>query len=131
MLVEEQERPFRHTGAKVKRTAVSLGILLLVITGCATTVEKSGKDMEGEPAKVIEAGVTTKEEIIRAFGEPSSSTTKEGTEELVYESRKVETPTYMGGLIINEAGKAVTLKRLKVVIREGIVQSYKYEINGE
>lgn len=115
----------------MKRTAVSLGILLLVITGCATTVEKSGNDMEGEPSKVIKAGVTTREEIIKAFGEPSTSTAKEGAEELVYESRKVETPTYMGGLIINEAGKAVTAKRLQVIIRDGVVQSYKYEVNGE
>lgn len=115
----------------MKRIGLSLGILLLLITGCATTVEKSGKDMEGEPAKVIKAGVTTREEIIRAFGEPSSSSTKEGSEELIYESKKVETPTYMGGLVINESGKAVTLKRLEVVIQNGVVQSYKYEVNGE
>ncbi|MDO8444767.1 MAG: hypothetical protein Q7T53_01450 [Deltaproteobacteria bacterium] len=115
----------------MKRIAVSLGILLLLVTGCATTVEKSGKDVEGEPAKVIKAGITTRDEIIKAFGEPSSSSTKDGSEELVYESRKVETPTYMGGLVINEAGKAVTLKRLEVVIKDGTVQSYRYEVKGE
>ncbi len=115
----------------MKRIAVSLGILLLLITGCATTLEKSGKDMEAEPATVIKAGVTTKEEIIKSFGEPSTSATKEGDEELVYESRKVETPTYLGGMVINEAGRAVTLKRLKVLIRDGIVQSYKYEMKEE
>ena len=131
MLVEEQERPFRYTGEKVKIIAVNLGILLLLFTGCATTVEKSGKEMEGEPGKVIKTGVTTKEEIIRAFGEPSSSSMKDGAEELVYESEKAETPTYLGGLVINEAGKYVTLKRLEVVVREGVVRSYRYEVNVE
>lgn len=115
----------------MKKRTVCLGILLLLITGCATTVEKLGKDMEGEPAKFIKAGSTTREEIIKRFGEPSRSSAKDGSEELIFESRKVETPTYLGGMVINEAGKAVTLKSLKVVIQNGVVQSYKYEANGE
>lgn len=113
------------------KIAVRLGILLLLSTGCATTVEKSGKNIEAEPSKVIKAGTTTREQVIKAFGEPTGTSIKDGSEELIYESRKAETPTYLGGLVINEAGRAMTVKHLEVVIKDGVVQSYRYEVNGE
>lgn len=115
----------------MKKRTVCLGILLLLATGCATAIENSGKDIKEEPSKFIKVGLTTREDIVKSFGEPSKTSAMDGSEELVYESRKVETPTYLGGLVINEAGKAVTLKSLKVVIQNGVVQSYKYEANGE
>ena len=107
-------------------------MVLVLITGCSTArVESTGRDIKEEPAKMIKAGVTTREEIITIFGEPSKVSKTDESEALVYESRKEETPTYIGGLIIDEAGKNVTFKRLEILIQNGVVQSYKFEARGE
>lgn len=116
----------------MNRALPMLFAFLLVSTGCTTVkVESTGRDIKDEPAKVIKVGVTTRDEIIKAFGDPATISTKDGSIELIYESKKVETPSYLGGLVINEAGKAVKLKRLEVVINNGVVQSYKYEAKEE
>lgn len=101
-------------------------VFILFASGCATVTESTGKDIE-EPGKVIRVGTTTKADIIRIFGEPSKATAEGGTEELVYEFKKIETPTYMGGLVVGEAAKVTTIKTLKIVIRDGTVASYKFE----
>lgn len=116
----------------MNKAALSIGVLLAIITGCTTVkVENTGTDIRQEPAKVIKTGVTTKEEVLKAFGEPSRISTKDGAEELVYESQKTETPSYLGGLVINEAGRNMTVKRLEIVIQNGVVQSYRFEARGE
>ncbi len=103
------------------------GLLLLILTcGCATTKVETGTDIK-EPAKVIKAGTTTREEVIKAFGQPSKVSSKDGGEELVYEYQTVATPTFIGGIIINEAGQSITLKRLEIVIQDNVVQSYRFE----
>jgi hypothetical protein len=112
------------------RLAVTL--MLLLLAGCAAVkVESRGTEIMEEPSKVIRAGVTTKDEVIKHYGEPSRVSERDGSEELVYESVKVETPSYLGGLVINEAGRAITEKRLDVVIRDGVVQSYRFEAKGD
>lgn len=116
----------------MKRIIACLGILLVFVTGCSTAmVESTGVDITAEPSKSIKAGTTTREEIIRVFGEPSKVEKTGNSEELVYESKKEETPTYVGGLIMDEAGKKITLKRLEILIQNGVVQSYKFEAKGE
>ena len=105
-------------------------IFVLFTSGCATVTESTGKDIE-EPGKVIQLGTTTKADIIRIFGEPSRAAADGGTEELVYEFKKIETPTYMGGLVIGEAAKVTTIKTLNIVIRDGTVASYKFEAKNE
>ncbi|MBI4745997.1 MAG: hypothetical protein HY786_05525 [Deltaproteobacteria bacterium] len=116
----------------MRKTVICLGMILVLVTGCSTAkVESTGRDITEEPGKVIKAGVTTREEIIRIFGEPSRVSKTDVSEELVYESRKEETPTYIGGLVIDEAGKKITLKRLEILIQNGVVQSYKFEARSE
>lgn len=116
----------------MRKIVICLGMILVLVTGCSTArVESTGRDIKEEPAKMIKAGVTTREEIIRIFGEPSRISKTDVSEELVYESRKEETPTYVGGLVIDEAGKSVTLKRLEILIQNGVVQSYKFEARSE
>lgn len=116
----------------MRKIVICLAMVLLLVAGCSTArVESTGIDIKEEPAKMIKAGVTTREEIIRIFGEPSRISKTETSEELVYESRKEETPTYIGGLVIDEAGKNITLKRLEILIQNGVVQSYKFEARTE
>lgn len=116
----------------MKRKAVSMGLIMFFIAGCATMkIENSGTEIKEEPAKVIKVGVTTRQEIIKLYGEPLKSVSNDGSEELVYEFRRVETPVYLGGHVIGEASKSVTVKNLKVVILKGVVQSYKYETKEE
>ena len=116
----------------MRKIVICLGVILVLVTGCSTArVESTGRDIKEEPGKVIKAGTTTREEIIRIFGEPSNLLKTEMSETLVYESRKEETPTYIGGLVINEAGKNLTLKRLEILIQNGVVQSYKFESREE
>lgn len=106
--------------------------ILFFMAGCTTIkVEKTGMEIVDAPVKVLKVGVTTKAEVIKLYGEPSKVSMKEDSEELIYESKTVETPSYMGGLVINEAGRVVTLKRLEVVVRGGVVQSYRFESKGE
>lgn len=110
---------------------ISLIFLFILFTsGCTTLTESTGKDIE-EPGTVILLGTTTKADIIRIFGEPSKATAEGGTEEFVYEFKKTETPTYMGGLVVGEAGKVTTIKTLKIVIQDGMVKSYKFEAKNE
>lgn len=109
-----------------------LALVIALFAGCSTMkVESTGREIKEEPSKIIKAGTTTREEVIKSFGEPSKATKTEGSEELVYESRKEETPVYLGGLVIGESGKSITAKRLVVVIEKGIVRSYKYEAKVE
>lgn len=106
-------------------------VFILFTSGCTTLTESTGKDIKEEPGKVILLGTTTKADIIRIFGEPSKATAEGGKEELVYEFEKTETPTYLGGLVVGEAGKVTTIKTLEIVIQDGMVKSYRFEAKNE
>lgn len=106
-------------------------VFILLTSGCTTLTESTGKDIKEEPGKVIRLGTTTKADIIRIFGEPSKATAEGGTEELVYEFKKSETPTYLGGLVVGDAAKVTTIKTLRIVIQDGTVKSYRFEAKNE
>ncbi len=103
------------------------------MAGCAFyRLDTKGKKISDEEVKKITLGVTTRDEIIRMFGRPTSIKTQEdGSEELQYVYREEKTPAYVGGLIIYKRGARETIARLRVIIKDGKVVAYHYKKEEE
>ena len=88
--------------------------VFMIFAGCATT----GEDFNYEGVKRIEKGKTTKEQIIKLFGTPSSKGIENGKDRWTYEYNK----KYLGGKLYH--------KELVLIFNEeGRVAAYGHESN--
>ena len=103
--------------------------ILTILAACTTMKATSeGYKITKEQVEEIKPGVTTKDNIIDAFGNPTNVEQKEdGTEVLTYTYKEKKTPTYLKGLIINERGSTATTATLEIVMKDGTVLSYNFK----
>jgi outer membrane protein assembly factor BamE (lipoprotein component of BamABCDE complex) len=103
------------------------------ITGCATVeLGKEGREIDEKAVTTISPGSTTRSEIVQAFGEPTDSIIKAGgREELYYEQTVDEARSYLGGLIIDKKRIKEQKYTLKVIVKDNVVESYRYELREE
>lgn len=114
-----------------KRRFLNLLLILPVITlaGCVGIVSKpEGTRIEKSQALEIKPGVTTKETIITTFGQPFETKTEVAGERLVYVFKEHKTPTYFFGLVESEVNSKDQTTTLEVVIKENIVEEYRYKV---
>ncbi|MFQ5900550.1 MAG: hypothetical protein ACE5IH_03225 [Thermodesulfobacteriota bacterium] len=113
---------------------VSLFLLLLLgAYSCAAIgLDSTGKSIEEKKVKKIIPGITTKDEIIDIFGKPVKVVDKNaGLEELRYEYKEKRIPLYLGGLFIYEKGAKEKVINLRVLIKDGVVESYHFKMEEE
>jgi hypothetical protein len=114
---------------------VMLALLIgsVTLTGCATVeLGKEGMKIEEKKIRKIMPGSTTREEVIKAFGEPKEIVEKTaGREELFFEHKVNEAPTYLRGLVIDKKRAWEQKSTLRVIIKDNIVESYRYEMKEE
>ncbi len=101
----------------------------LLLSGCAPMheVTREGRQIDEALMGSIKTGITTKQEIINVFGEPSEVVTVLASEVLVYRYTETSVPIYVFGLVENRRNSQVTEKVLEVTIREGKVGSYRFK----
>lgn len=104
-----------------------ISLALLLVSGCATfKTEVSGRFIDERRLGEVAPGVTTKKDILDAFGEPSEVKRKEdGGETLYYIYRETQVPSYLGGLI--EKSAVVTKETtLEITIKDNTVTDYRF-----
>jgi hypothetical protein len=125
------------SGRRFRSLLSSLFIAMLILsgtlTGCATVeLSKEGRKIEEKNIKKIMPGNTTREEIVEIFGEPKEIIEKAaGREELFFEHKVNEAPTYLGGVVIDKKRAREQKYTLMVIIKDNIVESYRYEMKEE
>lgn len=110
-------------------------VLLILVTGCSTvttnTTKTEGAKIEKEAALKLKPGITSRDAVISAFGNPAETVTENNEERLKYVYTEKQIKSYFGGTIQDEVtgGKATTT--LEVVIKNNIVDSYKFKTIDE
>lgn len=117
----------------VKSRFLGLGLIVLFLSGCASyRVDVVGAMIPEESIKNIALGTTEEMEVYKIFGKPSKTMEfLDGSKELTYEYREEKIPVYLGGLIINEKGKRESTSTLKIIIKNGRVESYHFKKREE
>lgn len=114
-----------------KRRFHNLLLILPVVTlvSCSGVVSKpEGRRIEKSQALDIKPGVTTKENIITTLGQPTETKTEGVVETLVYVFKEHKTPTYFYGLVESELSSKDQTTTLEVVIKDSIVDEYRYKV---
>ena len=108
---------------------VLLIALLLVATslsGCATGGYSIGRDFNSAAVSQIVKGKTTKDDVVRMFGEPFSKQVASENEEkwmYVYDAGVVKAQSYVFTTVAQVTGQK---KTLDILLRNGIVINYTY-----
>ena len=108
---------------------VLLIILALLVYGCATyTTTTEGTLIHENMISSIETGETTEEWIIDLLGPPTKrESLEDDKEKLVYIYTEKSVPKYFFNTVVDESKAIVSKSVLEVVIKDGIVFSYKYK----
>lgn len=114
----------------MKKTLMII-IVAMTVTACASIssvkVKTEGVKITREQIDGIKPGSTTKNDIIKTFGNPIKAESKtDGTDALIYTYTEKKTPTYFGEFIVNEKQSKVITMTLEVTIKDGLVQSYNF-----
>ncbi len=101
--------------------------LISLLAGCTTVDTRTrGRRIQSDSVMQIKPGVTTKSSAIDLFGNPTEITHSDGIETFIYKYEEERTPIYFGGLLQLESQKRTYSKSLELVIKDGIVYSYKF-----
>ncbi len=108
------------------------GAALAALSGCATVVVKGdGPKIDKTLVMELKPGVTDKKAVIGAFGEPAEAGSANNEERLLYIYKEKKTPVFFGGLIENQAGEVSVNTTLEIILKDGVVNSYKYKTGQE
>ncbi|OGQ52614.1 MAG: hypothetical protein A3J24_04795 [Deltaproteobacteria bacterium RIFCSPLOWO2_02_FULL_53_8] len=114
-----------------KRSVIELLLILplIALAGCSGVVtQPEGTRIEKSQALEIKPGETTRESLISTFGQPAESKTEGVYERLVFVFKEHKTPTYFGGLVESELNAKDKTTTLEVIIKEGLVEEYRYKV---
>ncbi len=108
---------------------ILLVILAVTLYGCGTyTTTTEGTLIHENMITSIETGVTTEEWIIDLLGEPTEKESlTDDKEKLVYIYTEKSVPKYIMGAVVDESRTIVSKNILEVVVKDGIILSYKYK----
>jgi outer membrane protein assembly factor BamE (lipoprotein component of BamABCDE complex) len=106
---------------------VLLLILTISLAGCTTVeTETKGRRIQSDSVMQIKPGITTRASIINLFGNPTEISHVDGVETFLYTYKEEKTPLFFGGLLQLESQKRSSSKSLELVIKDGIVLSYRF-----
>ena len=104
-----------------------LAVLVLVMLGCTMVETRTeGRRLDSAEIMQLKPGITTRQAAIDLFGAPTEITNEDGEEHLVYTFKEKKIPSYFGGLLVNESNVTEEASTLMLVIRDGVVFSYKF-----
>ncbi len=108
---------------------ILLIILLLSVYGCATyTTTTEGTLIHENMVADIETGETTEEWIIDLLGPPTTrEPLEDGKEKISYVYTEKRVPKYLMGTITDESKTITARNLLEIVIKDGVVFSYRYK----
>lgn len=102
--------------------------LALTLAGCTSAVvHTEGVKVDSAQVLNIKTGSTTRQEVLQMFGTPTEVNNETNEEKMVYVFKKKTVPTYFGGLIESEAQSKEALSTLEIVLRDGVVYSYRFK----
>lgn len=96
------------------------------LSGCATGGYSVGKDFNSSAVSQIVKGKTTKDDVVRMFGEPFSKTVASENEEkwmYIHDAGTVKAQSYV---FTTTAQVTSQKKTLDILLRNGIVINYTY-----
>ncbi len=102
-------------------------ILVLAVTGCTYTSRPSeGTQISSARIQELKIGQTTESDLGRLLGPPAKRERRaEGTEVWQYTDTRVSNPTFSGMVVIEAIERKVD-ETFEVVLKNGVVQSYKF-----
>lgn len=108
------------------RKLLCSAFLLLVLTGCATT----GKEIPATSVEQMQKGKTTKEEVLKMFGQPDNTYfDKEGKLIYSYFSSKMRSSAWNFIPIVNLVHSETQMKTQMLTIlfaKDGTVEEYSF-----
>lgn len=108
------------------RIIIIVTLVILSLSGCATSSYSVGKNFPSENVSQIVKGKTTSEGMISLFGEPYSKTVISATSEkwiYMYSEGTSKAQSYIVTMDVKTTG---TQKTLDVLITDGIVENYTF-----
>ena len=110
------------------KNGIIVAVFALALAGCASAiVQTEGVKIDRAQALNIKIGSTTRQDVLQTFGSPTAVNNENNEEKMVYVFRKKTVPTYFGGLIESEAQRKEASSTLEIVLRNGVVDSYRFK----
>ncbi len=108
------------------RIITIVSLVVLSLSGCATSSYTVGKNFASENVSKIVKGKTTSEEMIALFGEPYSKTVISATDEKWIYMHSEGTAKAQSYIVTMDVKTTGTQKMLDVLITDGVVVNYTF-----
>lgn len=108
------------------RIITIVSLVILSLSGCATSSYSVGKNFSSENVSQIVKGKTTSAEVITFFGEPNSKTVISATGEkwiYMHSEGTTKAQSYIVAMDVKTMG---TQKMLDVLITDGVVANFTF-----
>lgn len=105
---------------------VMLALLIIALVGCATSSYSTGKNFDSSLVNKIVKGETTKDDLVRMFGQPFSKTVISENDEkwiYMYSSGTAKAQSYVITMKVESRG---IRKILDILLKDGVVINYAY-----
>ena len=105
---------------------ITLIVFVLLISACATSEYKYGKDFSSQNVQKIEHGKTTKQDLINYFGEPFQKSVISANQEkwmYMYTSGQAKAQSYVFSTKVQSTGSN---KMLDVFLENGVVMNHTF-----
>jgi outer membrane protein assembly factor BamE (lipoprotein component of BamABCDE complex) len=105
---------------------VMASVVVLALSGCATSSYSVGKNFASENVSQIVKGKTTSEELIMLLGEPYTKTVLSASDEkwiYMHSEGTTKAQSYIVSMNVKTTG---TQKTLDVLISKGVVANFAY-----
>lgn len=108
------------------RIITIVSLIVLTLSGCATSSYSVGKNFASENVSQIIRGKTTSEDMITLFGEPYSKTVVSATDEKWIYMHSEGTTKAQSYIVTMDVKMTGTQKMLDVLITDGVVTNYTF-----
>ncbi len=108
------------------RLITIVSLVILSLSGCATSSYSVGKDFSSENISQIVKGKTTSKEMVTLFGQPYSKTVISATDEKWIYMYSKGTATAQSYIVTMDVKTTGTQKMLDVLITDGVVVNFAY-----
>lgn len=98
-----------------------------LFSGCAgTVIRNEGTKIDRAKVLDLKPGATARQTVLDTFGNPDNINFQNNEEKMTYIFKEKKTPSYLGGLIENEVRSTESANTLEIVLRNGVVYSYRF-----
>lgn len=101
--------------------------VFMLLAGCTTVVRTQGTKIDREQVLGLKTGVTTRAEVLSTFGTPTDIVVENNEEKLIYVFKEQRVPAYLGGMVESEVQSKESVTTLELVLKNGIVHSYRFK----